>query len=515
MDKGITRRTFFATATVLGASLALAGCNKSGTSSSQKAGGAATAQETDIVVIGSGLAGSACARSAAENGARVILMDKANNLGSTFLTSGGNVSICQIPENEVFWQFEDGDVDSLDAALERYKKATEVGKINANWPDYDRVKTMMEESCESITWAEGIGIDFQKSFTKDMVGTDTVKPDISAEPKGKMAGAVYMQKMEQVLGELGVTTMLSTEAKSLIIEDGTVVGVTVDSDGKTIDIKAASVVLATGGFGASPEYRDKLVPAINKIGFIYKGNLNNTGDGMTMAQAAGAAIYSDCWVIPNVIIPCSELNDVNPAFSTLCDQSMFGGFIEGASPSTKLMVDGKGKRFINEASAPIALASTFADRDAAPYYVLFDSSNKEVIALLDAHVDSKNLFKAASIDELASAAGLPSLSETFAAYQVACAAGSDAEFKKPAEKLVAYQEGNLYLVRYVPSYVATMGGVRTDAECHAIDESGKAVAGLYVIGEATHRFMYNRSFVRHYSNGSAITMGRLVGKALA
>ncbi|MFR1639567.1 MAG: hypothetical protein ACLSVD_10600 [Eggerthellaceae bacterium] len=39
--------------------------------------------------------------------------------------------------------------------------------------------------------------------------------------------------------------------------------------------------------------------------------------------------------------------------------------------------------------------------------------------------------------------------------------------------------------------------------------------GLFAVGEATHRFMYNRSFVRHCSNSSALTMGRLTGAALA
>ena len=107
------------------------------------------------------------------------------------------------------------------------------------------------------------------------------------------------------------------------------------------------------------------------------------------------------------------------------------------------------------------------------------------------------------------------LVETFATYQAAAAAGTDGEFNKKAENLVPYQEGPFYLVSYVPSYVATMGGVKTDANCQAVREDGSAIDGLYAIGETTHRFMYNRSFVRHCSNSSALTMGRLTGKALA
>ena len=80
---------------------------------------------------------------------------------------------------------------------------------------------------------------------------------------------------------------------------------------------------------------------------------------------------------------------------------------------------------------------------------------------------------------------------------------------------LAYGDGPFYLVKFVPSYVATMGGVKTDASCQALGENGSVIPGLFAVGEATHRFMYNRSFVRHCSNSSALTMGRLTGAALA
>ncbi len=81
--------------------------------------------------------------------------------------------------------------------------------------------------------------------------------------------------------------------------------------------------------------------------------------------------------------------------------------------------------------------------------------------------------------------------------------------------MTAYASGPYYLVSYVPSYVATMGGVKTNADCQAVRADESAITGLYVVGECTHRFMYNRTFVRHCSNSSALTMGRLTGKALA
>lgn len=510
----LSRRQFCVGAAILGSTLALGGCAPKASDKSAPAADSASALAADIVVIGSGLAGEACARSAAQNGAKVILVDKAPFIGSTFTTSMGNVSICQTPENADEWQFEDGPEDTMDAFLERYRTATETGKVDAPYPDYERVRHIMEESCNTISWLEEIGVEFQESFTKDQVGTDTVKPDASADAS-KTGGLLFVEKMQAELDRLGVQLMLSTEAKELLADGQTVTGVRVDGPAGVQDIAAKAVVLATGGFGGSKEYCDKLVPAINEIGFQYQGNALNTGDGMTMASKVGAALYGDCWVIPNVIVPSRALTEVDKKFSLLCDPSVWGKAFDGGHTSAKLLVDASGTRFINEASPAIALATAMADRGAAPYYVLFDGSDAEVVSLLEKGLATGDVLKADSVEQLASDAGAANLAATFETYQAAAAAGADEEFNKKPESLVPYAERPFYLVSYVPSYVATMGGVKTDANCQAIREDGTPVEGLYAIGEATHRFMYNRSFVRHCSNSSALTMGRLTGAALA
>ena len=212
----LSRRQFVMGAAVLGGTLALGGCAPQNKEEGAATGDAGEGLSADIVVIGSGLAGEACARSAAQNGAKVILVDKAPFIGSTFQTSMGNVSICQVPENEDYWQFTDGETDTMDAFLTRYRAATETGKVDAPYPDYDRVQAVMQASCETISWLEEIGVDFQQSFTKDQVGTDTVKPDVSAAAAGQVGGALFVEKMQAELENLGVNIMLSTEATELI-----------------------------------------------------------------------------------------------------------------------------------------------------------------------------------------------------------------------------------------------------------------------------------------------------------
>ena len=370
MGSTFTRRQFVMGAMVLGGSLALTGCSPKPESKKQDgASGATEPVQADIIVIGSGLAGSACSISAAQNGASVLLVDKAPFLTSTFLTSKGNVSIAQVPENKDEWCFESETPDTMDQFVSRYRNLTEIGKVDAPYPDYSRMQRMMEESCATIAWVEQLGITFEKSFTKEMVGTDTVKPDVSADPATE-AGVQVANAFAAEFERLGVRTMLSTEAKELIMDGDTVVGVKVEGPDGAQELRAKAVVLATGGFGGSAEYCDQLVPAINEMGFQYLGNAMNTGDGMTMASAIGAALYEDPWVIPNVIMPTRTLTKADAGFKKLCDTGM-----EGAATSSKMLVDSTGARFVNEAAPVTALATSMTDNQAGPYYVLFDISN--------------------------------------------------------------------------------------------------------------------------------------------
>ena len=86
---------------------------------------------------------------------------------------------------------------------------------------------------------------------------------------------------------------------------------------------------------------------------------------------------------------------------SLCDMPMSGAPIEGGDVKSKLLVDAAGERFINEAAPAIAQVTAMADRDAAPYYVLFDASSADVAAMLDEAADGESVVKADTVEALA------------------------------------------------------------------------------------------------------------------
>ena len=74
------------------------------------------------------------------------------------------------------------------------QKATETGKIDAPYPDYDRVKALMQASCETVDWIEKRELILFNRSLKEKVGTITVWPDTSADASKAAAGQLITEK---------------------------------------------------------------------------------------------------------------------------------------------------------------------------------------------------------------------------------------------------------------------------------------------------------------------------------
>lgn len=503
MKGTLSRRTFVAAAAAIGGSIALSACVQEGSMrETYGESGPVDVLETDVVVLGAGLAGLGAAGAAALGGADVVLVEKGSSLLSAFWPSPGNLGIAQLPENEDAWIFTSDVPDTTEDFLARWKEQTEVGYRDVAYPDYERMIDTMTEACRTVSWMEDLRLPFEKSMDKSVDGVDGVRPVVNAESDhtgGQRIGDVF----DAVLQENGATMLFESAGVELAIEGGDVVGVVVEGPQGRQTVHAKAVVLATGGYAGSEEYRKKYIPEAEAAGCRFVGLPFNTGDSMTMASAAGAALYEDGWIIPSSLAVSEAL--VRADFNL--------DWLE--APETGMFVDATGVRFANEAAGPTTLATTMVDSKRGPYYVLFDSSEADAAALIERGLSTGEAFKGGTIEELAAAAEMDALAAAFASYQDSAASGTDAEFNKPAKHLKAYKDGPYYLVRFVPSYVATMGGVKTNANCQAITEDGTPINGLFVVGESTHRFLYNRSFIPACSNGSGITMGRLTGEYLA
>ncbi len=159
-------------------------------------------------------------------------------------------------------------------------------------------------------------------------------------------GIGYLKPLEDTAVKLGTEIMLETEAKELIVENGKVTGVkAVKSDGTPVTLKAnKGVVMATGGFGANPEMRQKYNTYWPEMPLTMKTTNTPaaTGDGIIMGENVGAQLVGMGFI---QLMPSSH-----PETGSL------SGGVWG-SAETQVFVNKDGKRFVNEYAERDVLAS--------------------------------------------------------------------------------------------------------------------------------------------------------------
>lgn len=143
--------------------------------------------------------------------------------------------------------------------------------------------------------------------------------------------------------DLNIPVWLNAPVKKLIVEGDAVVGATVVRDGKSVEIRVRrGVVLACGGFPYDIERRKQLFPhaPTGREHFTPSPALN-TGDGLRLGESVGG------WVdptIPNAAAWCPT-SVVQRKDGT---QGVMPHFIDRAKPGV-IAVTTKGRRFTNEA----------------------------------------------------------------------------------------------------------------------------------------------------------------------
>lgn len=469
----------------------------------------------DIVVVGSGIAGMSAAVSAAQNGASVVLVEKQGYLGGSYFSSPGNMAVAEIEENKE--NHVQDSSDTLTDAIARYEERISDSKEKASY-DRSRVESLLIESMNTVAWQQEMGIVFDPFFTIEMNGLETLKPNVPEIEKG-LNGGKCMQKMASIAEGLSVQLMTGTTATSLVVEEGTVKGIVAEDAEGSFTINAKQVILATGGFGGNEEMVLEAVPALKETGYYFQGIVADKGDGIVMAEAAGAATYADPWLVATTLAPASELLNANRQFAKLVEGMCYtvhfeGEAIEDASIADHLLVNAKGERIVNEAGDKSKQLAALLDSHSGSFYALYTGAEGELAEILESGVETGFVMKADSLEGLAEAAKMDSatLAATVTAYNEAVAKGVDEQFNKPIERMHEIKtEGTLYLVRVVPSFVATMGGLITNTDYQVLNEEKQPIEGLYAVGEVTHNFLYSRHFVAGASNGFSATMGRLAG----
>ncbi|MGV8083726.1 MAG: FAD-dependent oxidoreductase [Coriobacteriia bacterium] len=468
--------------------------------------------DTDIAVLGSGLAGLSASIEAAQAGAKVILLEKENVLG-------GNTNVAE-------GVFAVG--SSLQKELGITANVSEILAQEYEFHHYMLNPKLWEEiaynSAANIDWLLNVGVKFE---TVSSPGAGPKTWHIFKDGHGKTAVDV----LGSVAEKLGVEIVKSTPGTSLLSSNGTVTGVRAkDKDGSLIDVNATAVILATGGLAANAE---ELVKRTNAEAskYTYRGMPGQTGDGIRMAEEVGMG--KALHITPS---------NIGTGVPRLDMTNQFGSCI-GNEP-TNLWVNQDGVRFVPEsftfylttaANAVQQQTRVFSIMDKTAFdrlvaegpilglgeFVKMGVPCTQLEAGLKKAIEDKNenVFVGDTVEELAKAIGVDPkvLAATVEEYNSFCDSGVDTQYAKTPFFLRKLSAAPFYAGRLTANTGNTLGGVRVNTNMEVIKEDGTEILGLYAAGMECSGYSGETYGVTMAGSTTAIALGtgRIAGMSAA
>ena len=212
-----------------------------------------------------------------------------------------------------------------------------------------------------------------------------------------------------------------------------------------------------------------------------EGNRTNTGDGYKLGYWAGASIQQ---------YQCSQMHVMGgPGDTDSQNDSM--GFT-----GPLLRINYNGERFMNEDTCAADAEYPIELQPKHKCFMITDSHFEEnaakcvntfaaTLAEWDERVGDGTIFKGQTLRELFESIDgmdVDAALATVERYNELAKKGNDDDFGKPAEKMVAIENGPFYLAKLGYSFFFEVGGIATDKQRRVLDVDSKPIPGLYAIG---------------------------------
>lgn len=376
--------------------------------------------DTDVLVMGGGGAGLSAAIRAAEEGAKVILIEKGSVLGGNTMMAGAAYNAVDLEAQSVMIlsKSQKATLDqylALDPADESLKfdvypeweevltelkadikafyaanKGKEAGVDmpgfdsialhmwhiytgglrqlnNGNWlaPNLNLARTLASSSLDSFKWMGELGLNASYGAGAQYGGNPGIGTVLGAmwpRTHSFMSGAERIPHLAKVAQEKGVTIYTETRGMELLVDGtGRVVGAKAEqTDGTQITINTSKgVVLATGGYCANPamvKQYDQYWGDDLSDRTLSTNMGTNEGDGIIMAQAIGADVTG------------MEVAQMMPSSSPVKGTMTDGIWADAAE---QIWIDGNGNRFVNEYAERDVLAKSSLALEDGIFYIIY------------------------------------------------------------------------------------------------------------------------------------------------
>jgi succinate dehydrogenase/fumarate reductase flavoprotein subunit len=492
------------------------------------------AEAVDVVVVGCGYAGAMAAIAAADAGARVLVLEKAPRPGGISICSAGGVRIA---------------ADAGPALA--YLEATCGGRTPEGvLAVLARGMTGLAEDLRALAAPIGADVAFRAApGNYPLPGTATFGfATIEAIPgfdpaaaypdvRGGRAGALLFRVLEAAMAARpAITLCCASPVARLVVEGGAVRGVRLVSGAVR---RAGAVVLAAGGFEADPAMQAQFWPGGPALSAAYA---MNTGDGIRMAQAAGAALWHmahwhGCYGfrLPGGGYPFGVRVKRLPDWQPDAD----GRAPEGLPVMGWILLDRDGRRFMNEyepyvqdtGARPLSAYDPARQRFARnPAWLVTDAAGlalypfgkptrNDPVARHEWSADNaaevaSGLFRRADdAGALAALIGAPAGAVIAALRDWAAVCGSARDpFGRPASSLHPLA-APWFAAPVEPVVSNTQGGPVHDAEQRVCDPFGAPIPGLFAAGECGS--VFGHLYLSGGNLAECLVGGRVAGTGAA
>jgi 3-oxosteroid 1-dehydrogenase len=556
-------------------------------------------QVVDVLIVGSGGGGMAAALTAHAAGLDTLVVEKSSHFGGSTALSGGGIWVPGAPA-----QRREGYVPEPEGVVEYLRKITDGLVSEARIRQYVESAPQMLQFLERLSgwfefvWKPGYadyypelpgGSELGSTINVPPIDLRKLGPDeekllkpLALAPKGIWLGPkelrtfyrirqswagkgvllkliwrmvrarVFNERMAAIgqslaarlrlaMRERGIPLWLDSPMVALLTDaDGSVTGAVLERDGSKQRIGARlGVILASGGFDHDLAWRKEQLPVVDQDWSF--GNPAAMGDGIRAGQKVGAGtdLLDEAWWFPAIQWPDGRMQFM------LNERMMPAQFI----------VNGEGKRFINEAAPYMDFGHAMIDGQKSgvthiPCWLITDhrSWNRYVIGghlpipkipgapvptgrkIPPAWLESGVVKAAMSWDEMATKIGVPTrqLSETATRFNELAHKGHDDDFNRgdsvydnyygdptlPNPNLYPLGDPPYYAFRVVLGDLGTSGGLRTDEYARVLRSDDTVVRGLYAVGNTAAPVM-GRSYAGAGATiGPAMAFGFVAAKHL-
>lgn len=482
-----------------------------------------TTSTFDVVVVGGGNAGFAAAHAAAERGRTVLLLERGTEAmagGNSYYTAGATrINHNGLDDLRDLVEPDDRHEVTEVPAYSSEEYLADLIKVTDGKTDRDMAQVLVTEAHDAVRWLHGLGLRYRLMYERQAYdrpdGTFLFWGGLHVGNVG--GGEGLMADHTAVAQRLGTEVRYGIRARSLIVEDGRVVGVRATNDtGEEHEFRAESVILAAGGFESNPQWREEHLGQGWSNAKV-RGTPYNLGDMIAAALEVGAAKGGD-WST------CHSVQWDAGAVDNESNRELTNRLTRQSYP-LGIIVNREGRRFLDEGAdfrnyTYAKYGAEILKQPGSIAWQVFDHTLRPMLRTEEYDMPGIGVHQADSLEHLAEAMGVDAeaLVTTIrdfnssinrdAAFDPTVKDGRAARVEPPKSNWASGLEtAPFYAYPVTCGITFTFGGLKGDLDGRVLDEAGEPIPGLLACGE-----MLGGLFSGNYPGGSGLPAGMVFGR---